>query len=237
MWQKGSQKCWGKARLDRRLCLPRWPNGRSRNRPRIPQFLPWLQAHTFSTAPYVCSKCCLRKHWLKMPIWIRTGFVERQSSEFLPNLPPAPNPSVAFLLQYDVLTQRVIWQAFPLHGLSCQPWLALLLCRKAKRIFAVWPRPLWSSDTNSWARPGCCSHVHPFCPRVLDGGRDSHFDFLSGHQCTGSDVLGQKGIQEIALRNRVHFSAVQFTGMPHMKARTSTLRRSSARVFTEGFHP
>lgn len=96
MWQKGRQKCCF-GQVDGRLCLPRWPNGRSRNRPRIPQFLPWLQAHTFSTAPCVCSNCCLRKHWLKRPIWIRTGFVGRQSSEFSPNLPRAPNPSVAFL--------------------------------------------------------------------------------------------------------------------------------------------
>lgn len=160
MRPKGLQKHWEKARLDRRLCLPRWPNGRSRNRPRIPQFLRWLQAHTFSTAPCLSSKCCLRKHWLKRPIWIRTGLVWRQTSEFFTTSSSCSQSFRGLPFQYDVLTQHVIWQAFPLHCLSCQLWLPVLLHRKA---LCIPPPHLWSSDTNTGAWPGCCSHVfHPW---------------------------------------------------------------------------
>lgn len=43
------------------------------------------------------------------------------------------------------------------------------------------------------------------------GGLASHFDSFSGHQSTDSDVSGQEGIREVALRKPVRFSMVQFT--------------------------
>lgn len=175
----------------------------------------------------MCSNCCLRKHWLKRPIWIRTGFVGRQSFyQIFLVLPILPWPS--FPVRCANTARHLAGIPF---ALSVLPALA----RSASpQEGSAHPCSLTSAPLVFWHQQ--LSMARLLLPRasVLSmgpwgSGHDSHFDFLSGHQSTDSDVLGQKGIQEIALRNPVHFGAVQFTGFPFVLPDTTTWRIEQAR--------